>query len=249
MDTASEREFREFVVARSNALMRVAAGHIAVAAYFTTGMRSSGNGPKTNGRTWYLYAPASGTYQKTSWAHLDVAPGMRQAAVLEGPLSNGSFRTLAADYNNVNSRQDLGWSRSGTLIWAPTDTVPTRVFYDLKGQPRPAPAHEAEYNDHEAGLSPNGTLLPTFGPAPGPAVTVTNVATGKTVAVLPIEQARAWADDNQLLAIGCDPKKCTGKEEFRNRLVLAGLDGTITPLTGYGRSDGPGAWEPLFTHR
>ncbi|MBC6457474.1 hypothetical protein [Actinomadura sp. HBU206391] len=101
----------------------------------------------------------------------------------------------------------------------------------------------------EAGLSPNGTLLPKFGPRPGPAVTVTNVKTGKAVAVLPIQQAWAWADDNQLFAIGCDPKKCRGKGEFRNRLLLVSLDGKITPLTGYQRSDRLGSWDPLFTHR
>ncbi|MGH3387719.1 MAG: hypothetical protein ACRDOO_02435 [Actinomadura sp.] len=285
----------------------VAAGHTAVAAYYTTRMRS-----KTVERTWHLYDPVSGTYKKTSWAHLDVAPGMHRAAVLEGPLpasrvgvldmatqqvirwipvehrvggvswspdgrrlvltsydkkpdagtgpgassrtgyyivdaesGRGGFRTLAADPNNFGSRQDLGWSRDGTLIWSPTDTVPTKVFYDLNGEPRPAPAYEAEYYKHDAGLSPNGTLLP----APGPDVIVTNVTTGRAVAVLPVQQAKAWADDDQLFAIGCDPKMCTGKGEFRNRLLLVSLDGKITPLTGYRRSDRPGAWEPLFTHR
>jgi hypothetical protein len=295
----------------------VAAGHTAVAAYYTAHMQSAGNGPKTIGRTWYLYDPAAGTYEKTPWSMLDVAPGMHQAAVLEGPLpasrvgvldmktqkvtrwiavghrvggvswspdgrrllltaydkspdvdgtpfsssrtgysvvdagsEHGSFHTLAADQHNPNSRQDLGWSSNGTLIWAPTATGPTKVFYDLNGNPRPAPAHEADTNDpDEAGLSPNGTLLPKSGPPPGPAVTVTNVTTGKDVAVLPIEQAKAWADDNQLFAIGCALKECRGMGEFHNRLLLVRLDGKITPLTGYHRSDRLGSWVPLFTHR
>jgi hypothetical protein len=291
----------------------VAAGHTAVAAYYTS--RTQGS---TLTHTWNLYDPASGTYQTTSWAYLDVAPGMHQAAVLEGPLpasrigvldmatqkvvrwisvghqvaavswapdgrrlvatayrgnpdaarsepgacsrtgysvvdtATGSavFHTLVADRNDPGSRQDLGWSRNGTLLWAPTATVPTKVFYDLSGHQRPAPPHEADANTpEEAGLSPNGTLLPHFGPRPGPAITVVNVTTGKTAAVLPIEQALVWADDDDLFALGCAAKACMGKGEFHNRLLLVGLNGKITPLTGYQRSDRPGAWTPVFTHR
>ncbi|GAA2088512.1 WD40 repeat domain-containing protein [Actinomadura alba] len=292
----------------------VAAGHTAVAAYYTTHMRSSGNGPKAIERTWHLYSPASGTYQKTSWAYLDVAPGMHHAAVLEALPSSrvgildmktqrvtrwipvghpvggvawspegrrllltsydrnpdvngapgsssrtgfyvvdagsgqGGFHALPADRDRVGSRQDLFWSRNGTLIWTFVDRDPGKVFYDLNGARRPAPAHEAEWSE-EAGLSPNGTLRPRFGPRPGPAVTITNVTTGKAVAVLPIQQAKAWADDDRLFAFGCAAKQCKGKGEFRNRLLLVSLDGKITPLTGYRRSDRPGAWYPVFTHR
>ncbi len=295
----------------------VAAGHTAVAAYSTAHQRPTAHDPHAFARTWYLYAPASGTYEQTPWAYLDVAPGMHQAAVLEGPLpasrvgvldmntqkvtrwisvghavagiswspdgrrllltaydgnpdtpaapggcsrtgyyvvdaasGHGAFHALKADRNNPGTRQDLGWSRSGTLIWAPTATNPTKVFYDLDGKSRPTPAHEAETNDpEEAGLSPNGSLLPLFGPAPGPAVTVTNVTTGKVAAVLPIEEAEAWADDDHVFATGCAVKECKGTGEFHNRLLLVGLDGKITPLTGYHRSDRLGSWVPLFTHR
>lgn len=280
----------------------VAAGDVALAAYDT-------------GREWHLYNPASGQYEKTSWAYLDVAAGMRQAAVLEGPLPTsrvgildmntqkvtrwikvdhpvggvawapdgrrlvlttydkdpdenqqnateisslrtgfyivdaesklGSFHRLAGD-NKYLTRQDFRWSRRGTLLSAPTSTFPAKKFYDLDGNPRPAPAHEDETNDGEAGLSPNGTLLPKFGPSPGPAVTVTNVKTGKAAAILPIEQAIAWADDEHLIAISCDPKNCS---EFHNRFLLVGLDGKITPLTGYHDSDGQNQWKPVFAHR
>ena len=320
----------------------VAAGHTAVAAYFTTHKEGS-----AVGRTWYLYDPGSGTYERTSWSYLDVGPGMHQAAVLEGPLpaarvgvldmktrqivrwisighrvgsvswapdgrrllltaysaspdvpnppavtpnasvrarraspdkrsasppahpvvpgsdvrtgfavvdaatGSGAFHPLAAYPDNPGSRQDLGWSRSGKLIWAPTATEPTKVFYDVNGAKAATPAHEADYAEYggDAGLSPNGTLLPKFGPKPGPAVTVRNVTTGKAVAVLPIEQAVAWADDHRLFAIGCAGPKCGPKGEFHNRLLLVSLGGKITPLTGYHRSDKLGAWEPVFTHR
>ena len=294
----------------------VAAGHTAVAAYYTTRKGTSGGIQ----RTWYLYDPGSGSYEKTPWAYLDVAPGMHQAAVLEGPLpaprvgildmatrkitrwisighkvggvawapdgrrlvltaygkdpdtpgiiagpdapsgsrtgfavvdtatGHGAFHSLAPYPGAPGTRQDLGWSRNGTLLWAPTETDPTKVFYDPDGRPRPAPAYEAD-DMEEAGLSPDGTLQPKFGPRPGPAVTVTNVTTGKTVTILPIEQAQAWADDGQLFAIGCAVKKCTGTGEFHNRLLLVSLHGKITPLTGYHRSDKLGSWVPLFTHR
>jgi hypothetical protein len=292
----------------------VAAGHMAVAAYYTSNT-SMGTVGGTVRRTWHLYNPSAGKYEKTDWAYLSVAPGMQRAAVLKGPLptarvgvldmstrkvtrwikvdkpvgglawspdgrrllltsyaSNpdapdgaaqpprtgyyivdsaadpGVFHALPGSPDNGSSRQDLGWSRDGKLIWAPTATLPTKIFYDLDGRRRPAPPHEAG-DQEEAGLSPNGTLLPAFGPSPGPAVTVTEVGSGRKVAVLPIQQALAWADDGRLFAVGCDVKKCEGKGEFRNRLLLVTLKGKITPLTGYRHSDRAGSWTPVFTHR
>jgi hypothetical protein len=291
----------------------IAAGHTAVAAYYVIHTAWSDTNPGPLRRTWHLYNPTSGVYEKTPWAYLDVAPGMHQAAVLEtlpssrvgildmrtrkilrwipvghpvggvvwapdgrrllmtsydrnpdvqGPPGSssrtgfyivnagswqGGFHDLPADRDRVSSRQDLFWSRTGKLIWTGVDGDPGKIFYDLNGERRPAPAHEAEWAE-EAGLSPDGTLRPRGGPAPGPAVTITNVTTGKSVAVLPIQQALVWADDDQLLALGCEGRTCVGGE-FRNRLVVASLDGKITPLTGYQRSDRPGAWQPVFTHR
>ncbi|NVI88509.1 YncE family protein [Actinomadura sp. BRA 177] len=168
--------------------------------------------------------------------------------IVDSAAEPGVFHALPGSPDNGNSRQDLGWSRDGKLIWAPTATLPTKIFYDLDGRRQPAPPYEA--GDQEAaGLSPNGTLLPEFGPRPGPAVTVTNVNSGEKAAVLPIEQAVAWADNDRLFAFGCDVKKCEGKGEFRNRLLLVTLKGKITPLTGYQRSDRAGSWTPVFTHR
>ncbi len=80
-------------------------------------------------------------------------------------------------------------------------------------------------------------------------MTVRNIKTGRKVVTLPIEQARAWADDSHLFAIGCAVKKCTGKGEFRNRLMLISLGGRTTALTGYHRSDKIEAWVAVFTHR
>jgi hypothetical protein len=190
------------------------------------------------------------TYDKNPDTLADPGKSPRTGYYIAGSAAGpGAFHPMPALRDNPGTRQDLGWSRDGTLIWAPTATVPTKAFFTPGGERRPAPGHEADYEDEEAGLSPDGTLLPETGPPPGPAVTVTNVRTGKKRAVLPIEQAVAWADDHQLFAIGCDPRKCTGKNEFRNRLLLVDLKGRITPLTGYRRSDKPGSWYPMFTHR
>ncbi|WP_433178878.1 hypothetical protein [Actinoallomurus sp. CA-150999] len=302
----------------------VAAGQTAISAYYIR--QTSSIGGKTVFRdTWYLYRPATGGYQRTPWANLDVAPGLRQAAVLEGPLpaarvglvdlktqkvtrwitleypagglawspdgtrllvttydrsvdvpagpgtssrtgyylvnvasGKAAFHTLPAGTDNVDARQDLGWSRNGRLLWAPTDTTPTKRFYDLSGTPRPAPPHEDQTYVDEAGLSPSGRYLsrgnPYVGPGRtnphGPATAVEDVTTSKQVGVQPVEQLRAWADDTHLIAVACDVKRCTGKGEFHNRYVLVSVDGkSITPLTGYQNSDAPGAWHPLFTHR
>ncbi len=293
----------------------VAAGHVAVGAYYAVHAGAKGTTPQSYQRTWYVYDPALGTYQPTPWAYVDVAPGLQQAAVLEGPLPAsrvgildlrtqqvigwipvprpvgglvwspdgrrlllttytaspdtmndgsgsprsgfyvvnaaaelGPFHPLPPIADNWNTRQDLGWSRTGTLIWAPTVTDPSKVFYDLNGAARPAPAREDDGTLQDAGLSPDGTMQVKFGPGSGPAVTVSKISDGRKVAVLPLEQARAWADDHQLFGIGCGPD-CSGKGEFHNRLVLADLDGTITPLTQYRKGDQLGTWEPTFTHR
>ncbi|MEU8344624.1 hypothetical protein AB0C74_23225 [Spirillospora sp. NPDC048832] len=292
----------------------VAAGHTAVAAYYTMNRGMDGGAAHLR-RTWHLYNPSTGEYEKVPWTYLSVAPGMQRAAVLQGPLparrvgvldmktrkvtnwipverpvggvawspdgsrllltsyasdpdargvpekaprtgyyiadsasDPGPFHPLPPERGNPNYRQDLGWSRDGKLIWSPTAQVPAKVFHDLDGRRRPAPAHEAT-DAEEAGLSPNGKLVPRFGPGPGPSVTVTDVDSGRKVAVLPVQQALAWADDDRLFALGCDVRKCTRKNEFRNRLLLVSLTGKITPLTGYQRSDRAGSWIPVFTHR
>lgn len=164
----------------------------------------------------------------------------------------GRFVSLPADQETFGTRQDIGWSRDGKLIFAPTDTVPTKVFYDLNGEPQAAPAHEADASQ-EAGLSPDGEYLANDAPnqGPGPATAVYSAATGAQVGVQKVEQLVAWADDRNLIAIACDVRRCTGKGEFRNRYVLVGIDGTkVVPLTGYQKdSQAEGAWHAEFTRR
>jgi hypothetical protein len=107
----------------------VAAGHTAVAAYYTAHMRSAGNGPKTIERTWYLYDPASGTYEKSPWSLLDVAPGMHQAAVLEGPLPAPRVGVLDMKTQKV-TRWIAAGHRIGDVSWSPDGRRLLLTAYD-----------------------------------------------------------------------------------------------------------------------
>ncbi len=64
----------------------IAAGQVAVSAYYTTKLVQQPGGDAVNAREWTLYNTATKRYEKTDWAWLDVAPGMKTAAVLEGDL-------------------------------------------------------------------------------------------------------------------------------------------------------------------
>lgn len=64
----------------------IAAGQVAVSAYHTTKLVQQPDGDAVNGREWSLYNAATKRYEKTDWAWLDVAPGMKTAAVLESDL-------------------------------------------------------------------------------------------------------------------------------------------------------------------
>ncbi|WP_234390524.1 hypothetical protein [Streptomyces sp. MMG1533] len=64
----------------------IAAGQVAVSAYYTTKLVQQPDGDAVNAREWSLYNAATKRYEKTDWAWLDVAPGMKTAAVLEGDL-------------------------------------------------------------------------------------------------------------------------------------------------------------------
>jgi hypothetical protein len=189
------------------------------------------------------------TYDKNPDSYEHYGENLRTGFYLmDADAEPGSFHSVPGNPDNPNSRTDFEWSHSGALIKANTGTKPYWEFYDLNGKPQPAPPFEAD-SSQQAGLSPKGNLITEFGPGAGPNVTVTNVKTTTVVAILPIEQALAWADDDHLFAIGCAEKDCSGSGEFHNRLLLVGLDGTITPLTGFRDSQAQGAWVPLFTHR
>ena len=90
----------------------VAAGRTALSAYRT--LQVSGERVVS---TWYLYDPRSGGYQKLPWAWLAVAPGLRQAAVLDGPLP--SARVGIMDMNTRTVRWIGLRAAAGGLSWSP----------------------------------------------------------------------------------------------------------------------------------
>jgi hypothetical protein len=91
----------------------VAAGQVAVSAYYI----AQGD-PRKVTRTWYLYNPTSGGYRKVPWAWLDVAPGLGQAAVLDGPLPTTRVGILDMKTQRVTRWIPLK-AAAGGLSWSP----------------------------------------------------------------------------------------------------------------------------------
>ncbi|GAB2595672.1 hypothetical protein GCM10027168_30370 [Streptomyces capparidis] len=220
----------------------VAAGEVAMSAYHTWRWEKRADGDKVRVRTWWLHDPQERRYARTPWAHLDVAPGMRTAAVLEkvpdrrvgivdlatgkvtrwipvdrpaGGLAwspdgtrlavttysgnpdgtrgrfrtgyyvldaatgEGPWRALPPQEGPVSGpRQDIGWSRDGSLVHDRRPVAPYRDFYDMAGKRVPAPPNEA-YNDWTAGPSPDGSLTTEPPLPPDPRGTATAPASGK----------------------------------------------------------------------
>ncbi|MET9241513.1 hypothetical protein [Nonomuraea sp. NPDC003709] len=297
----------------------IAAGRMAVSAYYTTRLERVSDDQQRVVYRWSLYDPRTDGYEKTSWAWVDVAPGLQVAAVLEGELiskrlgildlntrqilkwidlehpvgsvvwSPDGTKVLATAYSgypdilrgkgdelghtgnsprtgyyivdveagtaayhelppmagatvtddkifNGNGRQDLGWSLDGTMLWAPTSTMPDRVFYSLDGQRREAPEGD-RYVDYTgiSATSPNGRLVLGRGVPADP------------VGGQKVLQWHAWADDDNVIAVGC-AGSC--ESEFNNGLVLVSVDGQRTTQLGANRdSDKDGAWQWVLTPR
>ncbi|MFW6689698.1 hypothetical protein [Streptomyces sp. MAR4 CNX-425] len=317
----------------------IAAGDLALSAYHTRRTEALPGGDTIEGRSWRLYDPDTGRYEETDWAWVDVAPGMRTAAVLERglpvdriglldlasgeverwiPLDRGGVasvefspdgeRLLATAYSHnpdrrfkdasywlnddkvpgakpsrtgfyvvdVDSgdaayaalphrgdpdmpddpevgREDLSWSSDGELLWEHSPYEPGRLYYDLSGTKADRPEREKYVSYPEAGLSPNGRLVGGEFAGEGDEISseVLDAKTGERVTKVPGQQLLAWADDDRLIAWGCDPGVCQ-ENEFRNRLVVIGLDGdTVIPLSGARAGNGgdAGRWVPEFTER
>ncbi|MBC9711929.1 WD40 repeat domain-containing protein [Streptomyces sp. TRM66268-LWL] len=318
----------------------IAAGRTAVAAWYTAQTVKDGKGV-LHQRTWHLYNPTTGRYEKTPWAWVAVAPGMRTAAVLEGELparriglldlatgkvtrwidvahpvagiewSPDGSRLVATAYGKNpdrsddqpqdperygsrigfflvdgqsgavgplrelpqgrgdssggdemgflfgNRREDLRFNHDGTLLYV--DLVmggagENRTWFTLGGDRTEPPAKEKYASGTEAGLSPDGRLLAGEfdGEGGGIASQIVDPATGGKVGTVPGQQLLAWADNQRLIAWSCAPQKCSGKNEFRNRLVLVDVrsDRTV-PLSGFREpdEDDPGRWTPVFATR
>ncbi|MEV0597523.1 hypothetical protein [Nonomuraea cavernae] len=106
----------------------VAAGDVAVSAYFTTWLEKLPDNAERFRRTWHLYDPRSDGYEKTAWAWLDVAPGLQLAAVLQGDKIGRQVGIL-----DMNTRQVLTWidleHDVGSLVWSPDGTKVLATAY------------------------------------------------------------------------------------------------------------------------
>jgi hypothetical protein len=316
----------------------IAAGRVAVSAYYTARAVKQSNGDGVVSYEWNLLNATTNRYERTDWAWLAVAPGMKTAAVLERDLPvnrigllnlatgkverwisvdrgvggvrfspdgkqlvataydlnpDGLFKDASygldgetmpgpkpsrtgfyvvdvasgkADFTERPSRkdergfvtgggrQDLSWSRDGTLLWEPWSNKAGKVFYNRDGKEVPVP-EQAIPDSPGADLSPDRTLVAGKFAGKGDQIVseVLDASDGKRVALVPGQQLLAWSDDDSLIAWRCDPKRCDpGKGEFRNQLILVSLDGkSVTPLSGFRKDDlyYDGRWTPILTER
>ncbi|MFJ8930455.1 MULTISPECIES: WD40 repeat domain-containing protein [unclassified Streptomyces] len=174
-------------------------------------------------------------------------------------LDSGKGKWAAApqkgDEFDHNAREDFQFSPDGDLVVTTSITNGGPQSYALDGKPVTTPAklrHWLMYS--ESGLSPNGKLAggDFAGKGDKIAVAVNDARTGKLVDRLPAQQLLAWADDKRLIAWGCDPKKCGGKGEFHNQLLLVTVGSDkVVQLSDFRKAsaDYPGRWEPQFATR
>ncbi|MEU4829891.1 hypothetical protein [Streptosporangium sp. NPDC023615] len=187
------------------------------------------------------------------------APSRVGFTVVDLAEGRSTFQGLPQHPDEMATRNDLSWADDGTLVWEHSSSgSPVKRYYDLRGNARAAPSKEAD-TYQEAGLSPDGRRLAVQSPDRSAIVGVQDLTTGGTVPFNSapgywIEQSVAWADDERLIVWACETKgddDCVGGE-FRNRLILVGLNGgEAVPLSGYREnSEVAGkSWEPVFTTR
>ncbi|MER5326418.1 hypothetical protein [Streptosporangium roseum] len=155
-------------------------------------------------------------------------------------------------------RLDFSWSADGTLVWEPgVDPSATKKFYDLEGNPRPAPPEVARTHQ-EAGMSPGGPWVAAGSSDTIATTAVKNVSTGQVRPLRPvggyrIERLAAWADEGHLFAWACELKgiQSCSISDFRTRLILVDVDGgKAVPLSAYRSStNDPRTWTPVFSRR
>ncbi|HEX4812807.1 MAG TPA: hypothetical protein VFV66_08650 [Nonomuraea sp.] len=167
--------------------------------------------------------------------------------IVDVEAGTADFHPLPADDadNRFNARQDFGWSLDGSLIWAPLVVEPGKVFYTLDGRKHAAPEGERYvWGTGHSATSPDGRLL--LGPD-GMPTKITNVATGEVAGQQNVLRLQAWADDDNVLALGC-AGQC--ENEYNNGLVLVSVDGRrLTQLTPYRNTQDDGTWHWVLTPR
>lgn len=120
----------------------VAAGRLAVGAYFTLRTDRGEDGQRRGVRTWYLYDPRTDGYEETPWAWVDVAPGLQVAAVLQGDLLGDRIGIL-----DLNTREFLSWieldQRAGHVAWSPDGTKLLATTYSVYPESDVGPMRES----------------------------------------------------------------------------------------------------------
>ncbi|MEU1669562.1 hypothetical protein ABZ547_39485 [Streptomyces sparsogenes] len=96
----------------------IAAGDVAVSAYQADRKTRTRDGVERTTYTWYLYDPRTQRYEKTPWGWLDVAPGMRRAAVLEKTLPASRVGILDMATGEVTKWIPLE-HEAGGVTWSP----------------------------------------------------------------------------------------------------------------------------------
>jgi hypothetical protein len=129
----------------------IAAGKVAVSAYYTVKAEKWANGDGALTFKWNLLNSTTGRYEKTDWAWLDVAPGMKTAAVLERGLPANRIGLVDLATGKVKRwiKTDRGvggvqFSPDGKRLVATTYAIdPDDVFkdasYRLNGKMVPGP--------------------------------------------------------------------------------------------------------------
>ncbi|MBT2410023.1 WD40 repeat domain-containing protein [Streptomyces sp. ISL-12] len=141
----------------------IAAGDVALAAYYTaeTVERTAGEG--VSRRTYWLLDPATGRYEKDDrWSYVAVAPGMRTAAVLERDLPADRIGILDLATGDVDRWVKVGhgvgglaYSRDGGRIVATTyDENP-----DLRVRVQAAEGGGEAWMSESGGTSRTGFLV------------------------------------------------------------------------------------------
>ncbi|MEV0195584.1 hypothetical protein [Nonomuraea sp. NPDC050691] len=99
----------------------IAAGNVAVSAYWTTTTEKLSEKLERYRRTWWLYDTRNDGYEKTDWAWVDVAPGLRTAAAIQGDLLGRQIVILDMATREVRSVIGLDHD-AGSVVWSPDGT-------------------------------------------------------------------------------------------------------------------------------
>jgi hypothetical protein len=103
----------------------IAAGNYAISAYWQSKEEKGADGITTRRQVWSLYNPRTEQYEATPYAWVDVAPGLRTAAFVEGDLMGRTIGILDMETGEVVARiplerdvMSVDWSPDGTKLLA-----------------------------------------------------------------------------------------------------------------------------------